>query len=74
MDTKLKRSTSFHPQTDGKTEVVNGILVQLLRGYNQKHVNIWDENIIYIQHSYNRAVHTSTGKSPFALDIFHLLP
>jgi hypothetical protein len=25
----------------------------------------WDENMVYIQHSYNRAVHTSTGKSPF---------
>jgi hypothetical protein len=39
--------------------------VQLLRGYNQKHPKTWDENMIYIQHSYNRAVHTSTGKSPF---------
>jgi hypothetical protein len=58
MDTKLKRSTTFHPQTNGQTEVVKGTLVQLLRGYNQK-------DSIYIQHSYNRAVHTSTSKSPF---------
>jgi hypothetical protein len=65
MDTKLKRSTTFHPQIDGKTKVVNKTLVQLLRGYNQKHSKTWDENLVYIQHSYNRAVHTSTGKSPF---------
>jgi hypothetical protein len=25
----------------------------------------WDENMIYIQHSYNKSVHTSTGKSHF---------
>ena len=39
--------------------------MQLLRGYNQKHPKTWDENLIYIQHSYNRGVHTSTGKSHF---------
>ena len=64
-DTKLKRSTTFHPHTDGQTEVVNKTLVQLLRGCNQKNLNNWDENVIYIQHSYNRVVHTSICKSPF---------
>jgi hypothetical protein len=39
--------------------------VHLLRGYNQKHPKTLDENMIYIQHSYNKAIQTSTGKSPF---------
>jgi hypothetical protein len=34
MDTKLKRSTTFHPKIDGKTKVVNRTLVDILRGYN----------------------------------------
>jgi hypothetical protein len=37
MDTKLKKSTSFHSQTDGQKEVVNRIVVHLLRGYSRKH-------------------------------------
>jgi uncharacterized protein YlzI (FlbEa/FlbD family) len=41
--------------------------VQLLRGYNQKHSKKWDENLIYIQHSYNKEIHTSTSKPPFAI-------
>jgi hypothetical protein len=37
ISTKLNRSITFHPQIDEKIEVVNETLVQLLRGYNQKH-------------------------------------
>jgi hypothetical protein len=65
MDTKLKRSTTFHPQTDGQTEVVNRTVVHLLRGYCGKHPKLWDEHLPYVQHSYNRAVHSSTHRSPF---------
>jgi hypothetical protein len=76
MNNKLNISTTFHPQTNVNIEVVNRTLVKLLRGYNQKHPNTWDENMICIQHSYNRAVHTSTSKSSFknSMDIFHLHP
>jgi hypothetical protein len=48
--------------------------VQRLRGYNQKHTNTWDENLIYIKHSYSRAVHTSTGKPPFETCFGYLTP
>ena len=60
MDTKLKKSTAFHPQTDGQTEVVNRTVVQLLKGYCSKHPKLWDEQLQYIQHAYNHATHSST--------------
>lgn len=72
MNPRLKRSTTFHPQTDGQIEVVNRALVHLLRGYNQKHPRTWDENFIYAQHPFNREVHTSTSKSPFGTGFGYL--
>ena len=60
MDTKLKKSTTFHAQTDGQTEVVNRTMIQLLRGYCSKHPKLWDEHLFYMQHAYNSAKHSST--------------
>jgi len=65
IDTKLKKSTSFHPQTERQTEVVNRTVIQLLRGYCSKHPKLWDEHLCYVQHSYNCAKHSSTQRSPF---------
>ena len=73
MDTRLKRSTTFHPQMDGQTEVMNRIVVQFLRGYCGKHPKSWDEHLEYIQHAYNREIHSSINKSPFE-DYFCYLP
>jgi hypothetical protein len=53
MDIKLKKRTTFHPQTDGQTEVVNRTMVHLLRSYCSKHPKLWDEHLHYIQHAYN---------------------
>ena len=65
MDTKLKKSTTFHPQIDGQTEVVNRTVIQLLQVYCSKHPKLWDEHLRYVQHAYNHAKHSSTKISPF---------
>ena len=65
MDTKLTKSTAFHPQTDGQTEVVNRMIIQILHMYHSKHPRTWDESLPYVQHSYNRAIHSSTSHNPF---------
>jgi hypothetical protein len=74
MDTKLKYFVVFHPYIYGKTEVVNRMLEQLLRGYNNKHPNTWDKKLVCIQHSYNIALHSSTNKSHFETCFVYLPP
>jgi len=69
LDTKLTKSTAFHPQTDGQTEVVNRMIVHILHMYNSKHPRTWDESLPYVQHSYNRALHSSTNHSPFQVGL-----
>ena len=69
LDTKLAKSTAFHPQTDGQTEVVNRMVVHILRMYNSKHPRTWDDNLPYVQHNYNKAIHISTGHSLFQVGL-----
>jgi hypothetical protein len=65
LDTKITKSTAFHPQTSNQTEVVNRMIVHILCMYNYKHPCTWDESLPYVQHRYKRALHSSTGHSPF---------
>jgi hypothetical protein len=69
LDTKLKKSTSFHPQTDGQTEVVNRMIVHILHMYNSNNPHTWNESLPYVQHSYNMALHSSTSRSPFQVSL-----
>jgi hypothetical protein len=48
LDTKLTKSTAFHPQNDGQTEVVNWMIVNILHMYNSKHPRTWDESLPYV--------------------------
>lgn len=53
LDTKLTKSVTFHPQTDGQTKVVNKMIVHIFRMYNSKHPRKWDVSLSYVQNSYN---------------------
>ena len=63
--TKLKFSTTFHPQTDGQTEVVNQSLGNLLQCLVGEANQNWDSILPITQLAYNSSVNRSIGASPF---------
>jgi hypothetical protein len=69
LDTKLTKSTSFHPQIDAQTKVANWMIIHILCMYNSKHPGTWDENLPYVQTSYNRALHSSIVYNPFQVGL-----
>ena len=52
LGTKLIRSSAYHPQTDGQTERVNQILVDMLRAYVIKYDKNWDKCLDLAEFSY----------------------
>jgi hypothetical protein len=67
LGTNLAFSSSYHPQTDGQTEVVNRSLGDLLRSMVTEHHNSWDNVLPQEEFAYNDSVNQSTGKSPFQI-------
>ncbi|GKB66300.1 gag-pol polyprotein [Tanacetum coccineum] len=65
LGTKLKFSTSSHPQTDGQTEVTNRTLGSLLRALITTNLKQWEELLPRAEFAYNRAPNKTTGISPF---------
>ena len=58
-------STANHPQTDGQTERVNGILEQYLRCFINERQNNWVDLLPFAEFSYNNTIHQSIQQTPF---------
>jgi hypothetical protein len=69
LDTNITKSTTFHPQTNGQTEVVNPMIIHILCMYNSKNPHTLDVSLPYVQQSYNRAIHSSTDHNPFQVGL-----
>jgi hypothetical protein len=63
----LSFSSSHHPQTDGKTEVVNKSLGKLLRSLVTEHHNQWDQILPQEEFAYNDSPNRSNGNIPFQI-------
>jgi len=58
-------STAFHPETDGQTERVNGIMEQYLRSYVNYQQDDWCQWLPMAEFMGNNHASETTGTSPF---------
>jgi hypothetical protein len=63
----LSFCSTYHPQIDGQTEVVNRSLGNLLRSLVTEQGRQWDQILAQAKFSFNNSVNRSTGKSPFEI-------
>ena len=66
--TNLNMSTSNHPETDGQSERIIKILIELLSNFAEANPKKWDEFLGPIEFAYNDSVQSGTGFSPFEID------
>ncbi|SCV73215.1 BQ2448_7140 [Microbotryum intermedium] len=65
MGTWLSMSTSFHPETNGRSEQTNKTAIQVLRAIVNRQQNNWVRHLANIEFAINASVNASTNKSPF---------
>lgn len=63
--TNLHRSTAYHLQTDGQTEVVNKGVESYLRCFVNGKPSSWASWLHWAEYWYNTAFHTATHCTPF---------
>jgi transposase InsO family protein len=65
LGTKLIRSSSYHPQTDGQMERINQILEDMLRASILHFDKSWDKCLSLAEFSYNNSYQASLKMAPF---------
>ena len=65
LNTKLKYSTAYHPESDGQTKEANGTIDNLLRCLIQDYQSNWDEILPTFKFAYNCSTNRSTKLSSF---------
>jgi hypothetical protein len=68
LGTNLNMSSSFHPETDGQTEIANRTLEAMLRAYVSIHQDDWDEYLAAAEIASNNSVNASSNQTPFFLN------
>ena len=63
--TNLAMSTTYHPQSDSQTEVVNKSLEQYLRAFTSDSPHRWAEWLSLVEFWFNSNFHTSLKLTPF---------
>jgi len=66
--TKHRKSTAYHPQTDGQTERMNRVLEDMLRHYVSPRQDNWDDLLAPLEFAVNNAHNESIQDTPFCLN------
>lgn len=66
-DTRLWMSSSYHPQTNGHTEVLNHVIEQSLCAFIHKNPSTWGKFLSCVEWSYNTSCHSSSGMSSYEI-------
>ncbi|KAK9399666.1 PEG10: Retrotransposon-derived protein PEG10 [Crotalus adamanteus] len=69
LDVKICLLSAHHPQTDGGTEKVIGILEQYLCCYVNQQQNNWVDYLAVAEFAFNNSQHTSTQMTPFLANV-----
>ncbi len=64
---QMKMSSAYHPQTDGQTERMNRVIIDMIRHYVDPMHNDWDEHLTAAEFAINNAHQQSIGTTPFRL-------
>jgi hypothetical protein len=65
LGTQLAHSSSYHPQSDGQTEIVNKCLEGYLRCFVSDKQTQWFKWLPLVEWWYNTSFHTATKMTPF---------
>ncbi|GKD43994.1 retrotransposon-related protein [Tanacetum coccineum] len=71
---KLKFSSTYHPETDGQTEVVNRILKTYLCCFTTEQLKNWSFWLPWAEFWHNTSFHVSTNTTPFEVVYRRALP
>ena len=74
MGTKIRFSTTFHPQTSGQVERVNQVLEDMLRACVISFGMKWEDCLPFVEFSYNNSYQASSGKAPFENSLWQEVP